>query len=489
MPLPVEELLFGDAKRDSVNSDLDSALQVLKRRRLHGKQHAADHRGTANSDWEGLLARLSPGMRKGKVYYKEGDQVVQEIQKMLPQMEHVVVCKGNNRIQPLPHGCACRDAPLRYTVLVQRNQFLLWERRASQTVQPPRSIPRHGPGYLRLTEDQKKELCRLHNNLGHPNVEMFVKFLEERKAEPEIMQGARDYSCSVCLETVPTVKSSRPSKIHLDGDFGDVVGMDVAYWTNSAGKKFLFAHVVDEATLFQQAIATGRTPEEKFEVLADHWFQWAGPCQTLYVDPAGEYNSDFWRLHLQKAGVHTNVSAGEAHWQLARTEAHGKILKGMLTRMDASEPIRDDDEFRKALRAAVHAKSSLSRIKGFTPEQAVLGKMARLPGSLVADESATSHALADSDLPEGVAFQKYVENRRGWLLYKLTMITRTEEPCFGDHDRSAPNSNQEIGFCTCEGRRPEVEVRGAGGMSYFVLHQSNSGLHPCENGNPQKECP
>ena len=87
---------------------------------------------------------------------------------------------------------------------------------------------------------------------------MFAKFLGERKAEPEIIQGARDYSCRVCLKTVPTVKLSRPAKIHLDGDFGDVVGMDVAYWTNSSGKRFLFTHIVDEATLFQQAIATGR---------------------------------------------------------------------------------------------------------------------------------------------------------------------------------------------------------------------------------------
>ena len=81
---------------------------------------------------------------------------------------------------------------------------------------PPRSIPRHGPGYLRLSDEQKKEISRLHNNLGHPSADMFAKFLGERKAEPEIIQGARDYSCSVCLETVPTVKLSRPSKIHLD---------------------------------------------------------------------------------------------------------------------------------------------------------------------------------------------------------------------------------------------------------------------------------
>ena len=123
MPLPVEELLFGDVKRNPADSDLDSALQVLKRRRLHGKQHATDHRETARLDWAQLLASISPGMRKGKVYYREGDRVLEDAQKLTPNMvvKHVVVCKGTNRIQPLPAGCASRDAPLRYTVLVKRD--------------------------------------------------------------------------------------------------------------------------------------------------------------------------------------------------------------------------------------------------------------------------------------------------------------------------------------------------------------------------------
>ncbi|CAE7344232.1 unnamed protein product, partial [Symbiodinium natans] len=59
-------------------------------------------------------------------------------------------------------------------------------------------------------------------------------------------------------------------------------------------RKFMFTHVLDEATLFQQADATG-----------------------------------------------------EAHWQLGRVEAHGKILKAMLTRMDQQEPINSDAEFRE----------------------------------------------------------------------------------------------------------------------------------------------
>ena len=191
---------------------------------------------------------------------------------------------------------------------------------------------------------QRLRCSRLHHNLGHPAVEVFVKVLQERKAEPALIRGARDYCCASCLETVPSVKPARPASIHLDGDFGDVAGMDVAYWTGRAGQQHLFTHVIDEATLFQQAVASGRTTEEQFAVLADTWFQWTGPCKVLYIDPAGEYNCDFWRLQLQKEGVRANVSADEAHWQVGRTEKHGSLLKAMLTRMDSQEMIVDADD-------------------------------------------------------------------------------------------------------------------------------------------------
>ena len=85
---------------------------------------------------------------------------------------------------------------------------------------PPVMVPRHGPAYLSLSEDEKREIGRLHQNLGHPDAAVMAKFLEERKADPRIVQGAKDYSCSVCLETVSGPKPARPASIHQDGDFG-----------------------------------------------------------------------------------------------------------------------------------------------------------------------------------------------------------------------------------------------------------------------------
>ena len=272
-------------------------------------------------------------------------------------------------------------------------------------------IPRHGPAYLSLSEAEKREIGRLHQNLGHPDAAVMAKFLEERKADPKIVQGAKDYACSVCLETVSGPKPARPAAIHQDGDFGDVIGMDVAYWTGNNGQKYMFTHILDEATLFHQATATGRTVEDQYEALIDGWMKWAGPSQYLYLDPAGEYVGDAWREKIQRDGICVRVSASESHWQIGRTEAHGKILKSMITRMNAEQPINNEAEFRQCFRAAVQAKNSLSRVRGYTPEQAVFGKSSRLPASLISDEQSAAHALADSSLPEGLAFRQSLQRR------------------------------------------------------------------------------
>ena len=77
---------------------------------------------------------------------------------------------------------------------------------------PPRVIPKHGPAYLSLKEEEK--LVRLHNNLGHPETSVLVKFLTGRKAEPRFVQAARGYACSTCHETTLGPKFARPSSIH-----------------------------------------------------------------------------------------------------------------------------------------------------------------------------------------------------------------------------------------------------------------------------------
>ncbi|CAL1139692.1 unnamed protein product [Cladocopium goreaui] len=290
----------------------------------------------------------------------------------------------------------------------------------------PRIIPKSGPGFLMLDKGEQVELRRLHNNLGHPDPDKMVRFLTERGAKPEIVAGAKDMSCDTCVETQNRPKLSQPSRIHENLDFNDVVGADGAYWTNAQGKTFHFMHFIDESTLYHLGAVCARKVEDQIRVFLQAWVQWAGPCTLLYLDPAGEYISDEWSAALQSEGIRVSMTAAESHWQNGRAEAHGRIIKNMLTRMEKDQSILTVEDFSRCLRQAFAAKNSLSRVNGFTPEQCLLGKSRRLPGSLTSDFDAASHSLAESSSPEGIRFRD-LSSRQGTLKFSTdTRLAQNE---------------------------------------------------------------
>ena len=276
---------------------------------------------------------------------------------------------------------------------------------------PPKVIPTHGPAFLRLSAEQRTDLNRLHHNLGHPDPARLQRFLESQNADPTIIEGAKDMQCDVCLETQPRPKLPHPSAIHDDLDFNDVVGADGAHWKSKMGQTYHFMHFIDESTLFHVGAPSGRTAEEQIRTFEDNWLQWAGPCKTLYLDPAGEYISPKWNDRLQEENIKVVMAAGDSHWQIGRSEVHGRIVKDMLTRIDQEEAITNFEDFRRCLRQVFAAKNSLSRAKGFTPEQALLGKARALPSSLTSDQQTASHSLADSETPEGLRFRANLQRR------------------------------------------------------------------------------
>ena len=113
----------------------------------------------------------------------------------------------------------------------------------------------------------------------------------------------------------------------------------------------------------------------------------------------------------------------------------------MLSKMDSESSIDDDQEFRLCLRQALWAKNSLSRVRGYTPEQSVFGKMSRLPASIVGDDDASAHALADSECAEGIAFRRSLlrrEQARCAFIkadndnsYRRALLRRSRPMCLG----------------------------------------------------------
>ena len=85
--------------------------------------------------------------------------------------------------------------------------------------------------------------------------------------------------------------------------------------------------------------------------------------------------------------------AGEAHWQLGRTENHGGWFGRILARLcDEYSPSNKDDWEQCVLHA--HVKNQMIQSYGFTPHQYVFGKNPDVPGDLLSEPLSVVPATA-----------------------------------------------------------------------------------------------
>ena len=272
---------------------------------------------------------------------------------------------------------------------------------------PPVAI--HGPKFRNLTSIEKQDLARVHNNLGHPDPNVLAEHLKSLKSPPHIVEAALEYVCDACAESVNR-KTRRPAKLHDAKEFNDMVGMDGFFWTGSRGFQVHVVHCIDEASLFHlgRRIET-RNPDQVISSWQDFWSSWAGNPSKIYTDPAGEFISQVWKDMLQSRNIEPIITT-EA-WHRGRVERHGHVIKTMLSRFDQDKAIENQFEFDQVLLACFQAKNALARHQGYSPEQIVLGKAAKLPASLTADDQVDSHALAEGSDLESEAFKRHLDIR------------------------------------------------------------------------------
>ena len=224
-----------------------------------------------------------------------------------------------------------------------------------------------------------------------------------------MVEAAREFVCDTCTESVGR-KHQRPAKLHEARDFNDLVGLDGFYWSGSRDFRIHVFHCIDEASLFHLGRPyETRNPDQVIDTWTNFWNSWVGNPVQLYTDPAGEFISFEWKDMLRNRATQPLVTP-EA-WQRGRAERHGQILKRMLLRCDLERPIENEQDFDCVLLACFQAKNTLIRQYGYSPEQIMLGKSLRLPGSLTSDNNALSHTLALSDEPESESFRRLLEIR------------------------------------------------------------------------------
>ena len=315
--------------------------------------------------------------------------------------------------------------------------------------------------FRNLSSQEKQDLRKLHINLGHPAPNVLAEHLKAQNAAPHVVEAAKDFVCDACVESTGQ-KAPRPAKLHEPRDFNDLIGMDGFFWTGIRGFQVHVFHCIDEASLFHLGKRCHtRNPDEVIESWSEYWTSWAGNPNKIYSDPAGEFISDQWKDMLMSRSIQPLITV-EA-WQRGRVERHGQIIKRMLSRFDLERPIENLDQFDQALRACFQAKNSLVRHQGYSPEQIVLGKAAKLPASLTSDEDAPAHALADSEEPECEVFRRALETRT--LARKTFLIT---------------DNDQAMRRALLRKSRPSSSAYSPGQLVMFWVKKANPGR--CEVG-------
>ena len=176
---------------------------------------------------------------------------------------------------------------------------------------------------------------------------------------------------------VPQVAISKPSAFNVR------VSGDTFFTWDAAGKKYAVVHFLDGLTDYHVAdCAVHADSSFAASVLRDQWYGIFGPPDVLLTDAGTEFSGAIDVLNELFGVMHDTIPEG-AKWRLGQAERHGAILKLMIMKMVKEMNIKGKEDMRMAASAACAAKNRLCNHGGVSPLQAVTGRNAVLPASLM----------------------------------------------------------------------------------------------------------
>ena len=79
----------------------------------------------------------------------------------------------------------------------------------------------------------------------------------------------------------------------------------------------------------------------RLKIYKQVWHRWADDCDEIYVDLHGSYVSDQFKVMAQEGAIKLKITASDSHWQLGRTDIHGRLVKDMLDSIEEEIGIED----------------------------------------------------------------------------------------------------------------------------------------------------
>ena len=261
-----------------------------------------------------------------------------------------------------------------------------------------------------LTDSDKRKIRKLHNNLGHPSQQSFMRALKVARARQEVLKYVKEsFRCDIC-EAHTQPKAARPSTLPKHFEPGKIIGIDVVFMpSNNPRVTIPVLNVIDWATCYQTLEPLeGRLSETIWKAFMRSWVRTFGMPEIVVCDQGREFMSSFCRKVNEGGSIIRTIGA-RSPWQQGRTERHGGLAKGMLKRVVDQVSPTSYEEWVTCVYEVECAKNRMFNRSGFSPTQRQIGMNIRIPGSLSGDDPydpVTQRSTNSSDLQRLMAIRE-----------------------------------------------------------------------------------
>ena len=248
------------------------------------------------------------------------------------------------------------------------------------------SLRNHEDGQWSLAPDLRRELYRLHRNLGHPDNQTFVRALNHANAKSEVIEWTKKFfNCPLCEgRRKPT--APQPGYLARNLPFNEVVGVDTFFYKFHEQEK-IFLNCVCWATGLQivEEIPQ-KTAFQTFQSFAKIWLVHYGHPTIVIIDQGTEYTGQEFQGRIHDMGVMVHAIDARSPWQNGKTERAGGILKEKLSLLLEEIVATTEAEFSQCVWETQIARNRYMNKSGLSPFQRVFGYTPRLPASLASDD-------------------------------------------------------------------------------------------------------
>ena len=272
----------------------------------------------------------------------------------------------------------------------------------NHTVDPPDEVEISEP--VRKNRELRKQVGsravdyvqRLHKNLGHVGRDTLLQMLQEVQATENVMLAAKEYVCPACYARNRPAQAPPASGVKTK-EFNERIQVD-SHWIrceDSIVSKKAAAPGTPAAKRQEQGEMTGR---QCVLTIVDHatrycsvrilrsetaeftkgveraWIKQFGLPKYLRIDEAKGWTSKHVREWASSRGIALEVQPAEQHSWLGVVERKHQVVRRALELYQDDLGHHDLNALKEAAIYVPHAINQTSMVRGFTPQQWVLGK-------------------------------------------------------------------------------------------------------------------